>query len=80
MLITSSALIILGGVLFFASAMFRTPEAPPFGSLNPRHWKPMWNREMRTWFRPPGYTLMVGGWALFVIGIAMHWIFIGWIW
>jgi hypothetical protein len=80
MLITSSALIVLGGIAFLGSALFKTPEAPPFGWFNPKHWKPIWNPVVRTWFNPPGYTLMSGGLALLMVGTLLHWVFVGWPW
>jgi len=76
----SAILTVVGGVAFFSSVFFRTAEAPPFASLNPRHWKPMWKGEVRTWFRTPGYALMVGGWVAFGIGLALRWVFVDWPW
>ena len=80
MLITSTALILLGGVAFFGSIFYRTPEAPPIASLKLSHWKPVWHPVVRTWFRPPGYLLMSGGLALFILGALLHWFFVGWPW
>ena len=78
--IVSAVLVILGFVVFFSDAFFRTPEAPPIASLNPRHWKPIWTREYRKWVRPPGYFLTIAGWIMFSIGIGLRWLFVGWPW
>ncbi len=80
MLIFSSLLIILGGIAFFSSVLFRTPEAPPFASLNPKLWKPVWHHTVQDSFRPPGYVLMNGGLVLFLIGTLLHWVFVDWPW
>ena len=80
MLIISSLLIILGGIAFFSSLLFRTPEAPPFASLNPRHWKPVWHPAVRRSFHPPGYILMTGGLVLFLTGVLIRYVVADWPW
>lgn len=64
---------LVGGVLFIASAWFRTPDAPPVASLNPRNWVPIW--KTRHWYRPPGYSLATIGLGIFSLcGIALSFI------
>jgi hypothetical protein len=59
---------------------FATDYASRFSSWNPKHWKPIWHPDMKKWLRPPGYTMMTGGFAVFMLGTLLHWIFIGWPW
>jgi uncharacterized protein YjeT (DUF2065 family) len=80
MLILSRALILFGGLACFCSILFRTPEAPPFASLNPRHWKPVWRRAARQSFRSPGYMLTHGGLALLLTGVLIRYVVAGWPW
>jgi hypothetical protein len=65
----ANILVIVGGITFFSSIFFRAPDAPPFASCNPKHWKPVWRHEVRAAFRPPGYTVMLVGLILGILGM-----------
>lgn len=55
------------GIMFvLISLAHRTKEAPRVGSMNPRHWKPIWR--MRAWFTPRGFKFHLIGWGLFLCG------------
>ncbi|HEX9751776.1 MAG TPA: hypothetical protein VGB22_10905 [candidate division Zixibacteria bacterium] len=68
-----NVLTILGGVVFFSSALMKKPGVP-FASLNPKHWKPMWHPKVKESFRPPGYVMMWLGFGVFAIGQALKWL------
>ncbi len=57
---------IVGLVLILISLAHRTKEEPMVGSMNPRHWKPLW--EMQSWFTPRGFKLHIIAWGLFLCG------------
>jgi hypothetical protein len=78
--ILSAILMIIGGIAFFSSVIFRTDKAPPVASLDPRHWKPVWSSAVRESFRSPGYLLMNGGLISLAIGVLLRWIFVRWPW
>jgi len=80
MLILSSLLIILGGIAFLSSMVFATDSPLRFHFWNPRHWRPMWHPDVKKSLHPPGYALMTGGFSVFMLGMGLHWIFIGWPW
>jgi len=53
----------LGGI----ARNYRTADAPPFPSWNPRHWKPIW--KTRNWFtEPAGFRIFVAGSFLMSLG------------
>ena len=76
--LATALMILFGGLMFFASILFRTAEAPPVASLNPRHWKPVWHPIVRTWFRSPGYGIMLSGLGLMCLGVILRFAFLGW--
>ena len=72
----TACMIIIGGVMFFASIFYRAPDAPPVPSFNPKHWTPVWKQ--RSHFRGPGYALMLTGLSLFCFAIVLRFVFLGW--
>ena len=69
-------MIIIGGVMFFASAFYRAPDAPSIPSFNPKHWVPVWKQQSH--FRGPGYALMFWGIQIMGLGVLLRFIFLGW--
>ena len=63
--LVTAFMMIIGGVMFFASVFYRAPDAPSVPSFNPKHWTPVWKQQSH--FRGPGYTLM--RWGIHIVGL-----------
>ncbi len=74
--LATALMILTGGLMFFGSIRYRTADAPPVASINPKHWTPIWKQKGH--FRAPGYGIMLSGIGLMCIGIILRFAFLGW--
>jgi hypothetical protein len=74
--LVTAIMIIIGGVVFFASVFYRAPNAPSVPSFNPKHWTPTWKQQSH--LRGPGCALMRWGLHIFGFGVLLRLIFLGW--
>ncbi len=74
-IITAVAMLV-GLLMFVGSLFFRTAEAPRGFIWNPKKWTPMWKQ--RAWFRPPGFVLMMAGYAIFAVAFIVRVILLPW--
>ncbi|GAB4324601.1 MAG: hypothetical protein Kow0074_17680 [Candidatus Zixiibacteriota bacterium] len=68
-LLTAVAMLI-GLAMFFSARFFKTAEAPRGYTWNPKKWTPIWKQ--REWFRPPGFALMMAGYAIFAVAFILR--------
>lgn len=70
--------IVAGLALSFMAHKYRAEDAPPYTSLHPRHWQPIWRRRSRYvsdagyWYHLAGGVLCAAGAILLLVEEFLH--------
>lgn len=67
---------LVGLALMYVSLFYRRPDAPLIGSTDPKDRAPIWKHKSR--YRGPGFLLLIIGNVLWVGGILVHLLLVGW--
>lgn len=74
--LTTALMVLVGAAMVVVSLFYRSDEAPPIASLNPRKWTPIWKQQSH--YVGPGYFLMIYGFGVAGLGLLLRFVFLGW--
>ncbi|MEW5875891.1 MAG: hypothetical protein AB1752_12015 [Candidatus Zixiibacteriota bacterium] len=70
--LVSALLVLIGLGMVLGSLFYRSENAPPIASFNPKHWTPIWKQQSH--FVGRGFFLMIAGFGLFGLGVLVRFV------